>query len=224
MGRLLEGWLRRVAGVHDERERRMQTVCVPTAGVNDTLVTVFPDEHGRAVAATLMIGNDDEAGIDRFACESFARLDPRCHRAVAFMGYDNDPRELFDIPEACRKAERLLFDEHGNVRPFIRLLCWSDFDTLTHVVPPVFKAWRSRMLGPEARRGGNAFPGIMFLAALAAGIKPRIVNASGGMRWVVPTTLAFEHDLQRRVFGRAGKSHLDPGEIARLFRRRRRPK
>lgn len=222
MGRLLEGYMRRVAGIHNDRGTPMHTECVPAPGTDDTLVTAFPDEHGHPVVATLLIGSDDnEAAIDRFACASFSRMPLACHRAISFMGYDNDPRELFDIPEVCSKAGRLLWDERGEVRPFIRLLCWADFDTLTYTVPPAFKAWRSRMMPAADGYGANAFPGILFLAMLSAGIKPRIVNVDGGMRWMVPTTLAFEHDLQRRVFGRVGKTQLDAGEIARFFRRRR---
>lgn len=220
MGRVVEGFLSRIAAVVKSRGAAMQMECVPVSGLDDCMVNVLLDERDVPIVATLMVGiNENEDAVNRFALKSFSRFPATCHRAIQFLGFDNDPRELFDIPEVCAKARRLLFDEHGHVRPFVRLLCWADFDTLTHTVPPVFKAWRES-LGPRVQ-GANGFPGILFLAMLAAGIKPRIVNTDTGMRWMVPTTQRFEHAVQRDVFGQPGKSQLDAGEITRFFRRRR---
>lgn len=220
MGRIMERFMDGMAAALKRGGARMQMECVPEPGLDDCMVNVFLDEYGAPIVATLLVGiNEDEDAVNRFAMKSFSRFPPTCHRSIQFLGFDNDPRELFDIPEVCEKAKRLLSDERGNIRPFIRLLCWSDFDTPTHTVPPAFKAWR-QSLGLAAK-GGNGFPGILFLAMLAAGIKPRIMNTGAGMCWMVQTTECFEHAVQRDVFGRPGKSQLDAGEVARLFRRRR---
>lgn len=220
MGRVVKGFISRMQAISAGCGIEMQTECVPSPGLDDCMVHVFQDQHGVPIVATLMVGiNENEDAVNRFALKSFARLPPSCHRAIQFLGFDNDPRELFDIPEVCEKARQLLVDERGQVRPFVRLLCWSDFDTPTHTVPPPFKAWRKSLGQPTQE--ANGFPGILFLAMLAAGIKPRIMNTATGMRWVVQTTERFEHAVQRDVFGQPGKSQLDAGEIARLFRRRR---
>jgi hypothetical protein len=220
MGRIVEGFISLMQAISDDRGVEMQTECVPSPGLDDCVVHMFQDEHGVPIVATLMVGiNENEDAVNRFAMKSFSRVPVSCHRAIQFLGFDNDPRELFDIPEVCHKAKRLLFDEHGHVRPFVRLLSWADYDTPTHTVPPAFKAWRESLGG--ATEGANAFPGILFLAMLAAGIKPRIMNTRTGMCWMVQTSERFEHAVQRDVFGRPGKSQLDAGEIARLFRRRR---
>lgn len=197
-------------------------VCIPTPGLDDCMVTAFKDERGAVAVATVHVGiNENEDAVNRFALASFSSFPATCHRSISFMGYDNDPRGLFDIPEVCDKARRLMLDEHARVRPFVRLLCWSDFDTPTHTVPAAFKAWQ-RSIGTAAQ-GGNGFPGILFLAMLAAGIKPRVQMTFTGMRWVTPVSESFEHAVQRDVFGAAGKSQLNAGEIVRLFRRYRRP-
>jgi hypothetical protein len=220
MGRIAEGFMARIAAIAKSRGAGMQMECVPTPGLDDCMVNVLLDDRDVPIVATLMVGiNENEDAVNRFALKSFSRFPPTCHRAIQFLGFDNDPRELFDIPEVCEKAKRLLFDDAGQVRPFVRLLCWSDFDTPTHTVPPAFKAWRESL--GLATKGANGFPGILFLAMLAAGIKPRIVNTATGMRWMVETTDRFEHAVQRDVFGQPGKSLLDAGEIARFFRRRR---
>lgn len=220
MGRIAAGFMARIAKTIRGVGGRMQMECVPEPGLDDCMVHAFVDDRDVPVVATLMVGiNENEDAVNRFALKSFSRFRPACHRSIHFLGFDNDPRELFDIPEVCEKAKRLLFDEHWNVRPFVRLLCWSDYDTLTHTVPAPFKAWRGSL--GLAMQGGNRFPGIMFLAMLAAGIKPRIMNTPSGMCWMTPTTVKFEHAVQRAVFGREGKSQLDAGEIARFFRRRR---
>jgi hypothetical protein len=220
MGRIMERFMDGIAAVMKGRGAAMQMECVPQPGLDDCMVNAFCDEHGVPIVATLLVGiHEDEDAVNRFALKSFSRIPPTCHRSIQFLGFDNDPRELFDIPEVCDKAKRLLFDSHGQVRPFVRLLCWADFDTPTHTVPPAFKAWR-KSLGLPAK-AANGFPGILFLAMLAAGNKPRIVNTATGMCWMVQTTASFEHAVQRDVFGRAGKSQLDAGEIARFFRRHR---
>ena len=220
MGRVAEGFMARIAKTLRKGGAGMRVECLPTAGLDDCLVTAMGDDRDVPVVATLLVGiNENEDAVNRFALKTFARFPPACHRAISFLGFDNDPRELFDIPEVCDKARRLLVDDAGQVRPFVRLLCWSDCDTSTHTVTPAFKAWRESL--GLAKEGANQFCGILFLAMLAAGIKPRIVNTPSGMTWMVPTTVEFEHAVQRTVFGRPGKSQLDAGEIARFFRRRR---
>lgn len=220
MGRIAEGFLSRIAGIAKGRGGVMQMECVPTPGLDDCMVTALADRNDVPIVATLLVGiNENEDAVNRFALKTFSRFPAACHRAISFLGFDNDPRELFDIPEVCDKARRLLVDDAGNVRPFVRLLCWSDFDTSTHTVPPAFKAWRESL--GVGLQGANQFPGILFLAMLAAGIKPRIANTDTGMCWMVATSERFEHAVQRDVFGRPGKSQLDAGEIARFFRRRR---
>jgi hypothetical protein len=134
------------------------------------------------------------------------------------MGYDNDPRQLFDIPEACLKARKLLFDPLGRVRPFVKLLAWSDYDTPRHKVPAAFATWRNRTM-PSAR--GNAFPGILFLAALAAELRWQIVDGPSGMTWMIPFPDGFERELQLSVFGVDGKTSLNAGDLAREFRKGR---
>jgi hypothetical protein len=220
MGRIMERFMDGIAAVMKSGGAGMQMECVPEPGLDDCMVNVLLDEHDAPIVATLLVGiNENEDAVNRFALKSFSRFPPTCHRSIQFLGFDNDPRELFDIPEVCDKAKRLLFDEQGHVRPFVRLLCWADYDTPTHTVPPAFKAWRESL--GLAAKGANGFPGILFLAMLAAGIKPRIHNTPTGMCWMVQTTDRFEHAVQRTVFGQPGKSQLDAGEIARFFRRRR---
>jgi hypothetical protein len=194
---------------------KLEATCVPTPGLDDCLVNVFLDQDRVPMLVLLHVGiNEDEDAVNSFAIKVFSRFPVACHRSICFMGFDNDPRELFDIPEVSEKAKRLLWDGHGQVRSFVRLLCWSDFDTPTHTVPPAFKAWRESLGVPGQAHG---FPGILFLANLAAGIKPRIENTPDGMCWVTRTAECFEHAVQRTIFGQPGKSQLDAGEIARLF-------
>ena len=69
--------------------------------------------------------------------------------------------------------------------------------------------------------GGNAFPGILFLAALAAKLRWQIVDGPAGMTWMIPVPDGFERDLQLRVFGVDGKTSLNAGEVAREFRKAR---
>lgn len=220
VGRIIERFMHGIEAVLKSRGDAMQRECLPTPGLDDCTVFVLLDERRAPIVATLLVGiNENEDAVDRFALKSFSRLPATCHRAIQFLGFDNDPRELFDIPAVCDKAKRLMFDERGAVRPFVRLLSWSDFDTPTHTVSPAFKAWREST--GLAAKGGNGFPGILFLAMLAAGIKPRIMNTAAGMQWMVATSQEFEHAVQRDVFGKPGKSQLDAGEMTRLFRRRR---
>jgi hypothetical protein len=221
MGRHIEALVGRINRIHADRGDAPQRLWVPTHGtLDECAIVALMDRTDTPVVATLMVGiNEEEAAVSEFAINSFARLPPDCHRAIAFVGFDNDPRELHDIPEVCAKAERLLFDKRGNVRPFIRLLCWNDVDTPTHRCGQRFVEWR-RSMG-IASMGSGAFTGILFLAALTAGLRKRIVNTPDGMRWMWAVPISFEMAVQTSVFGRPGKTQLDAGEVARFFRRRR---
>lgn len=222
MGRHIEALLGRINRIHAASGITPQRSWVPTTQTLDECVVIaLMDRTDTPVVATLHVGIDeDEGAVNEFAIESFARLPADCHRSIAFAGFDNDPRELHDIPEVCAKAERLLFDKRGNVRPFVRLLCWDDRDTPTHRCGARFTEWR-RTVGLSASGG---FLGILLLASLTAGLKPRIVNTPDGMCWMLPVTFAFETAVQTTIFGQPGKSQLDAAEVARFFRRRRRAK
>ena len=199
--------------------RKQDAVVVRNAGVDDCAVMGIRGDTDHSSIAMLHIGpNEDGDAVSRFATASFLQFPLTCHRSFALLGYDNDPRPLFDIPEACLKARKLLFDPLGRVRPFVKLLAWSDIDTPAHTVPAEFKAWRARAM-PSA--GANAFPGILFLAALAAKLRWQIVDSPTGMTWMIPVPDGFETDLQLRVFGVAGKTSLNAGEVAREFRKGR---
>lgn len=205
--------------------RRMNTPAAaelfasPGTGVHDCAVVGAHREGDSPATAGLLIGpDDDEAAVSRFAVASFSRFPLDCYRHFSLMGYDNDPRELFDIPEACRKAKRLLFDPQGRVRPFVRLLLWNDVDTPTYTAPAELRALITRAM-PSAK--GGALSGILFLAALAEGIRWRVVEGPAGLGWAMPIPAGFERDLQTKVFGVAGKTSLNAGELAREFRKGR---
>jgi hypothetical protein len=197
--------------------------------LNDTWATIMPDITGKPLVCTFHISvEDDPAQVAAFAAAMMERLPGYrdCHCGFCFNSYDDDPRELWDIPEARAYARKLFLDDAGKPRRWVRLLSFHDRDipSAGYYLPPgPFRDLADSMLYQLGK--GNVSPGAWFLSQMALGGD---FTSGGRDERGAYRGQSREGDLervQRMLYGKAGRFSLPPSELFRMKRaKRRRPR
>ena len=198
----------------EDPSRPTAIYCKPAPDGHAALFSGFGDEDGNQIYLALHVGKSEAnpAAVGRWAESVFIKTPFDCHRGILLAGFDNDPRELGDIPEARALCKALYKDAEGNVQPWVRLLSWSE-SPVGNYTPP----WTPFTASCRARRDSNGWaPGIFFLAMMSEGVPVKLVPGVHGLGYSGLFNDSFEQKVQQDVFGEAGKFALRASEFARL--------
>ena len=194
--------------------------CEPAPDVADAVFSGLGGKDGNLVYLALHVGKNEAnpAAVGRWAESVFIKTPFDCHRCFMLAGYDNDPRELWDIPEARALCKALYKDAEGKVRPWVRLLSWSELPVGNYTPPSTpFTA------SCRAHHDSNGWaPGIFFLAMMGEGVPIKLAPGPHGLGYLGLFNDSFEQKVQQDVFGEAGKFALRASEFARLRQAKRR--